>query len=86
MLSPVLAGDKTIDEIITHDVQWYQDNHISLHTNSTITEIDRVKRQVIADDGSAVSYDRLILATGSLPCLLQAGNWRVSLASAISMM
>ena len=70
MLSPVLAGDKTIDEIITHDVQWYQDNHISLHTNSTITEIDRVKRQVIADDGSAVSYDRLILATGSLPFIL----------------
>ena len=70
MLSPVLAGDKTIDDIIIHDVQWYQDNHISLHTNTTVTEIDRVRRQVIADDGTEVGYDRLILATGSNPVML----------------
>ncbi len=70
MLSPVLAGDKTIDEIITHDVQWYQDHNIDLHTDTTVTAIDRVKREVIADDGSAVSYDRLILATGSNPFML----------------
>jgi nitrite reductase (NADH) large subunit len=70
MLSPVLAGDKTIDDIITHDAQWYLDNHISLHTNTTATEIDRVKRQVIADDGSVVPYDRLVLATGSKPFIL----------------
>jgi nitrite reductase (NADH) large subunit len=70
MLSPVLAGDKTIDDIIIHDVQWYQDNHISLHTNTTVTEIDRVRRQVIADDGSVVPYDRLVLATGSKPFIL----------------
>ena len=70
LLSPVLAGDKTIEDIMTHDVQWYQDHNIHLHTNTTVTHIDRVKRQVIANDGIAVSYDPLILATGSNPFML----------------
>lgn len=70
MLSPVLAGDKTIDDIIIHDVGWYEDNYISLHTDTTVTEIDRVKRQVITDKGFSVDYDRLILATGSNPVVL----------------
>ncbi len=70
MLSPVLAGDKTIDDIITHDFQWYQDNHITLHTGATVTNIDRHKKQVIADDGSATPYDKLVIATGSKPFIL----------------
>lgn len=70
MLSPVLAGDKTIDEIIINDLQWYQDNNIRLLTNTTVIEIDRVNRKVLADDGSKVGYDRLILATGSNPAML----------------
>jgi len=70
MLSPVLAGDKTIDDIIIHDLQWYQDNDIRLLTNTTVTQIDRVNRKVIADDGTEVHYDRLVLATGSNPVML----------------
>lgn len=70
MLSPVLAGDKTIDDIIINDLQWYQDNNIRLLSNTTVTKIDRVKRQVIADDGREVAYDRLVLATGSNPVML----------------
>jgi len=70
MLSPVLAGDKTINDIIINDLQWYQDNDIRLLTNTTVIKIDRVKRQVIADDGTRVEYDRLVLATGSNPVML----------------
>ncbi|MBL4638029.1 MAG: NAD(P)/FAD-dependent oxidoreductase [Proteobacteria bacterium] len=70
MLSPVLAGDKTLADIIINDLQWYEDNNIALHTGVTITEIDRVHREVIADDGTKVKYDRLILATGSNPFIL----------------
>ena len=70
MLSPVLAGDKTLADIIINDLQWYEDNKITLHTGVTITEIDRVHREVIADDGTKVKYDRLILATGSNPFIL----------------
>jgi len=70
MLSPVLAGDKTIDEIIIHDLQWYQDNNITLHTSKSITQIDRENQKVIAEDGTTAHYDRLILATGSNPVIL----------------
>jgi nitrite reductase (NADH) large subunit len=70
MLSPVLAGEKTIDDIMLNDEQWYIDNGISLHKGKTVTEIDRVKRQVIADDGTTAAYDRLLLATGSNPFII----------------
>ncbi len=70
MLSPVLAGDKTIDEIMLNDVQWYADNGITLHSGKTITEINRAARKVIADDGSEAAYDRLLIATGSMPFII----------------
>ncbi|MCX4188991.1 nitrite reductase large subunit NirB [Methylophaga sp. OBS3] len=70
MLSPVLAGEKKIDEIIINDRDWYADNDITLHTGKTVTKIDRTKRQVIAEDGTVADYDRLLLATGSNPFIL----------------
>jgi nitrite reductase (NADH) large subunit len=70
MLSPVLAGDKTIDDIIIHDLQWYHDNGITLHTGKTITEIDRANQIVTTDDGTTADYNKLILATGSNPVIL----------------
>ncbi len=70
MLSPVLAGDKTIDEIMLNDDQWYEDNNIKLHKGKKIVEIDRVNRKVIADDGTVEAYDRLLLATGSRPFMI----------------
>jgi nitrite reductase (NADH) large subunit len=74
LLSPVLAGEQTIDEIVLNPLSWYADNGITLHTSKTVTKIDRVKRAVIADDGqgglTTAPYDRLLLATGSLPFIL----------------
>jgi nitrite reductase (NADH) large subunit len=31
MLSPVLAGEKTFDDIVINDEAWYRDNAITLH-------------------------------------------------------
>ncbi len=70
MLSPVLAGDKTIDEIMLNDEQWYEDNNIKLHKGKKVVDIDRVNRKVIADDGTEEEYDRLLLATGSKPFII----------------
>ncbi|MEW5757261.1 MAG: nitrite reductase large subunit NirB [Pseudomonadota bacterium] len=70
LLSPVLAGEKTINDIILNDAQWYQDNNITLHTGKEITTIDRRNRKVIAADGTAAGYDRLLLATGSNPFII----------------
>ncbi|MBR7778944.1 nitrite reductase large subunit NirB [Undibacterium rugosum] len=70
LLSPVLAGEQTLKDIILNDWEWYRENKINLRTGTTITAIDRVKREVIADDGSVTPYDRLLLATGSTPFML----------------
>lgn len=70
MLSPVLAGDKTIDQIMINDRQWYIDNGITLHAGKKITHINRVKRQLETAEGEVFEYDRLLLATGSRPFML----------------
>lgn len=70
LLSPVLAGEMTIQDIILNDHAWYADNGIKLHLGKTVSTIDRVKRLVIAEDGTAEPYDRLLLATGSNPFML----------------
>lgn len=74
LLSPVLAGEQTIDEIILNDWSWYSDNGITLHAGFKVTEVDRVRRVVHAagPNGEKVSaeYDRLIMATGSNPFVL----------------
>ena len=70
LLSPVLAGEQTLPEIVLNDLDWYKSHNITLHLGKKITEIDRVKRVVRAEDGSEASYDRLLLATGSNPILL----------------
>ncbi|GGI55545.1 nitrite reductase large subunit NirB [Oxalicibacterium solurbis] len=70
LLSPVLAGEQTIQDIMLNDVDWYKENGITLHLGKKIATIDRVKRVVIADDGTMAEYDRLLLATGSNPFML----------------
>jgi nitrite reductase (NADH) large subunit len=70
LLSPVLSGEKVIDEIILNDKQWYQDNNITLHTDHTVVSIDRYKRQIHTDKGTTVDYGRLLLATGSNPFII----------------
>ncbi|HHM04913.1 MAG TPA: NAD(P)/FAD-dependent oxidoreductase [Gammaproteobacteria bacterium] len=70
LLSPVLAGEKTIDDIMLNDEQWYVDHGITLHKGKTITEINRARRKVVADDGTVADYDRLLLATGSRPFII----------------
>jgi len=70
MLSPVLADEKTIDEIMINDLDWYKDNDITLHTDSTITSINRSSKTVIDDKGNSYGYDKLLIATGSNPFIL----------------
>ena len=70
LLSPVLAGEMTIRDIMLNDVDWYAKNGITLHLNKTVTQIDRARRKVIAADGTEADYDRLLLATGSNPVML----------------
>ena len=52
LLSPVLAGEQTIDQIILNPLSWYEENGITLHTGKKVVKLDRIKRLVIADDGT----------------------------------
>lgn len=70
MLSPVLAREKTIAEIMLNDDAWYADNGITLHKGSEVVAINRRAKKVIAADGTEAPYDRLLLALGSTPFLL----------------
>jgi len=70
MLSPVLAGEKTIDDIILNSQEWYDENNITLHVGKEVVDIDRKGQKVIADDGTVAEYDRLLLATGSNPFII----------------
>ena len=74
LLSPVLAGEQTLDEIVLNSWDWYKDNHITLHAGKKVVEVDRVKRIVRATDSEGaiteVEYDRLLMCTGSNPFIL----------------
>ncbi|OYV19581.1 MAG: nitrite reductase (NAD(P)H) large subunit [Methylococcaceae bacterium NSM2-1] len=69
MLSSVLCGEKTIEDIVINDRQWYADNGICLYAgqDKAVVRIDRVTRKVYAQDGTSAAYDRLLIATGSKP-------------------
>ena len=74
LLSPVLAGEQTLEQIVLNDWAWYQEHGITVHAGCTVNEVNRARRTVHASgkDGQAISvpYDRLILATGSNPFML----------------
>jgi nitrite reductase (NADH) large subunit len=70
LLSPVLAGEQTIDEIILNPTSWYQENGIHLHLGKKVVSVDRTRRVVRAADGTEAAYDRLLLSTGSTPFIL----------------
>lgn len=70
MLSPVLAGEKTFDDIVIHGDGWYIKNNVTLYKGHKITEIDRAKKTVTSDTGVTEPYDKLIIATGSSPFII----------------
>ncbi|HKT73307.1 MAG TPA: FAD-dependent oxidoreductase [Steroidobacteraceae bacterium] len=70
MLSPVLAGEKQVEEIILHSKEWYAERSVRLYTGDPVVKIDRRRQLVRSQSGLEVPYDRLLLATGSKPVVL----------------
>jgi nitrite reductase (NADH) large subunit len=70
MLSPVLSGEKSFDEIIIHGDGWYIEHGVTLYKGCKVTGIDRNARTVVAAGGITETYDKLIIATGSLPIII----------------
>ncbi|KDR29799.1 nitrite reductase [Caballeronia grimmiae] len=70
LLSPVLAGEKRMDDIIINTRDWYAANGITLHAGDAVVEIDRARRIVRSENGVEAQYDRLLIATGSKPFII----------------
>ncbi|WP_379069011.1 nitrite reductase large subunit NirB [Mesorhizobium sp. UC74_2] len=70
MLSPVLSGEKDYEEIVIHGDGWYIKHGIVLYKGHKIVGIDREARTVTSDKGVTEPYDRLVIATGSVPFII----------------
>jgi nitrite reductase (NADH) large subunit len=66
MLSSVLAGEKTVGEIVINPRGWYDEHGITLLTGHPATAIDRAAKTVLVGD-AVIPYDKLLLGTGSKP-------------------
>ena len=69
MLSPVLSGEKTYDEIVTHDDAWYTQQGVTCRFGEKVSGIDRAAKVIHAPNGD-VAYDKLLIATGSNPFMI----------------
>lgn len=65
-LSEYFAG-KTVKDLCLKPMKWYKDNQIHLHLGDPVIQIDRSNQTVTSLEGHIVSYDYLIMATGSAP-------------------
>lgn len=68
-LSSVLAGEKSADEIILNDLDWYRRNNIRLRLGVRVTDVNSQRKTVKCEDSSEEPFDTLLLATGSSPLI-----------------
>ncbi|MES2814125.1 MAG: FAD-dependent oxidoreductase, partial [Pseudomonadota bacterium] len=69
MLSPVLSGEKTYEQIVTHDDAWYAAHGVECRFGEHVTKIDRERKVVVSKRGET-PYDALVIATGSAPFII----------------
>ncbi len=69
MLSPVLSGEKTYDQIVTHDAGWYESRGVDCRFGEPVVKIDRDRKVVVSKSGET-PYDALVIATGSAPFII----------------
>ena len=62
-----LAGSVERDRLPIRPPHFYSSHNVELHIGRRAVEIDRREQRVRLDEGTAVAYDGLLLATGSKP-------------------
>jgi nitrite reductase (NADH) large subunit len=65
LLSSVLAGDLSVDEIELKPRQWWQAAGVAALSGRKVVRIDAAARRVVLDNGESVDYSKVVLATGS---------------------
>ncbi|GAA1953529.1 FAD-dependent oxidoreductase [Nocardioides panacihumi] len=69
LLSAVLEGTHRPEAITLRPVHWYADHGVDLRIGTRVVDVHRPRRVVELADRTEVDYDRLVLATGSIPTL-----------------
>lgn len=59
-----LAGDLPLERVVLRPEQFYADNGIRLRRSERVESIDPALKRVCLSSGEAISYDKLLLATG----------------------
>ncbi|WP_018689291.1 nitrite reductase large subunit NirB [Ahrensia kielensis] len=70
MLSPVLSGEKSFEDIIIHGDGWYIEHGVMLYKGHKVVDIDRKAKTVTSEHGEVATYDKLVIATGSAPFII----------------
>jgi nitrite reductase (NADH) large subunit len=70
LLSTILQGGTSFKDITLNNRDWYNSHDIQLYTGETVCHIDTKRQVLTTDKHREVSYDQLIIATGSVPFAL----------------
>lgn len=60
-----LQGNDEPADFTVHDAHWYEQHEVAVHLGVAAISVETAKQQVLLDDGTALDYDQLVLATGS---------------------
>jgi len=60
-------ADKTVADLTLQPLSWYEQNDIDIHLEDKVISIDRINKTVTSAKGLTLSYEKLIIATGSSP-------------------
>lgn len=66
MLSYILSNEKTFEDTIINHHSWYEQNNITLNKGDKVISINKEEKTITSASGKVESYDKLLIATGSL--------------------
>ena len=66
-----MTGEMEAERLLLRPAEWYADNRIECRTSTQVTRIDPATKKVHAG-GEAISFDKLLIATGAAPRALPA--------------
>ena len=66
MLSYILSSEKNFEDTIINHQTWYEQNNITLNKGDKVISINKEEKTITSASGKVESYDKLLIATGSL--------------------
>ena len=67
LISYWLEGKVTEEKMRYRNADFYEKNKVDTLFNTTVTSIDSDKKEIVIQNGNRISYDKLLVATGSRP-------------------